>query len=200
MQTIDIFERMASQYDIEERVSVAKIISQNIKSVLPDVKDKTAMDYGCGTGLVGLDLAERFKHIVFADMSENMIAVVKDKLKNAGMKNASAVCCDLLSSPLEMKVDYIIMSQVLLHVKDYVRLLDSLYGMLNVGGSLIIVDFDKNENVVSDMVHNGFEKSQLIAECKQRGFSDVQAGTFYHGERMFMKQDASLFLLIGKKA
>lgn len=49
----------------------------------------------------------------------------------------------------DIQIDYIVVSQVLLHIKEYVSL-------LKPDGYLVIIDFDKNENISSDKVHNGF--------------------------------------------
>jgi hypothetical protein len=98
-----------------------------------------------------------------------------------------------------VRVDYILMVQTLLHVSDYSLLLSRLYDALNRGGHLFIVDFDKNERVESDMVHCGFVQSELLRELEQIGFTSAAARTFFHGKRIFMNQDASLFLLTAVK-
>jgi len=73
METNDIFEQMACRYDTEDRVNTAKIIVQAVRSELVDTKGKTALDYGCGTGLVGFCLINLFKSMLFVDSSPQMI-------------------------------------------------------------------------------------------------------------------------------
>jgi ubiquinone/menaquinone biosynthesis C-methylase UbiE len=200
METRDIFEQMASQYDTEERKSIAHIIAQEVRSELSNTKNLSALDYGCGTGLVGLELVDMFRTMLFVDTSAQMIAQVQRKIEKAHISSASTLCCDFCEGcPLDVKADYVLMSQVLLHVKDYALLLNRLYQILNQKGHLLVIDFDLNERIVSDKVHNGFEQSELIFLFKQIGFSSVHAHTFYHGQKMFMKEDASLFLLHAQK-
>jgi len=91
------------------------------------------------------------------------------------------------------------MAQVLLHINDVEAVLSRLYDVLNVGGHLIIVDFNKNEEVVSDMVHNGFDQEKLRDLMTKIGYRDIQSKTFYTGSKMFMGKDASLFILDSKK-
>ena len=71
--------------------------------------------------------------------------------------------------------------------------------MLNKAGRLFVVDFDKNETVVSDRVHNGFDQSKLIEEVRAVGFTEAKARTFYRGKELFMGKDASLFILEAQK-
>ncbi|SEM51639.1 ubiE/COQ5 methyltransferase family protein [Mesobacillus persicus] len=50
------------------------------------------------------------------------------------------------------------MSFVLLHIPDTDKILQELFDILNNGGKLIIVDFDKNDKIHHPKVHNGFSQ------------------------------------------
>lgn len=86
------------------------------------------------------------------------------------------------------------MSLVLLHIPDTEKILQELFTLLNPGGKLIIIDFDKNDNINHPKVHNGFSQEELNKILSQIGFKSVKIKTFYHGNRIFMNQDASLFI------
>lgn len=192
----DVFERMAHTYDTPERVENAMLIARAIRENLADTQEKHAMDYGCGTGLVGLALSDRFASMLLVDTAPQMVAQVDEKLRKNRVSGASALCADLTQAALPgITADYVLMSQVLLHVRDYPPLLARLHAMLPPGGHLIIVDFDRNERIVSDKVHNGFDQPALSRLLRQIGFSAVDSRTFHHGEKIFMNQDASLFLM-----
>ena len=196
MGNIELFDQMAESYDTGERARIAKIIAQAIRSQVGEARDKSALDYGCGTGLVGLELTDVFGSIMLVDASERMVRQVRKKIGAAGLKNADAHCFDLMGEvSLKLTVDYIILAQVLLHIPDVTAILSRLYSLLNEGGHLLIVDFDKTEAVVSDMVHNGFDQQELTRRCTSVGFAGATAETFHIGEKYFMGKDASLFLL-----
>lgn len=61
------------------------------------------------------------------------------------------------------------------------------------------MDFDKNEKIVSDMVHNGFDQVKLTDIMTKIGYRDIQSQTFYSGSKIFMGHDASLFILDSQK-
>ena len=84
-------------------------------------------------------------------------------------------------------------------VYDSHLILTTLFDILNKDGHLIVVDFDKNESIIFDKVHNGFEQNELICLLKQVGFAFAGTHTFYRGQRIFMNKDASLFILDAKK-
>lgn len=200
MGNTDIFERMAAGYDIPERIHIARVAADAIRAYAGDAKDKAAVDFGCGTGLVGMNLLEDFRTLLFLDSSPNMIDRIRQKISELQIPNADTLCLDLeQETGAELKADYIFMVQVLLHIPEIEPVLTRLYEALPPGGHLLVVDFDKNEHIVSDMVHNGFDQGELISLMKHIGFAEVKAETFYTGKQIFMNQDASMFILDAHK-
>lgn len=200
MGNTDKFESIANIYDTSERIQIAKVASDAIREYLVDSKDKTAIDFGCGTGLVGMNLLKDFKFMLFLDTSKNMINQIEHKISSSHIQNADTLCFDLEKYSIsDLHADYVFMAQVLLHINDVELVLSRLYDILNIGGHLLIVDFNKNEEIVSDMVHNGFEQGELINLMTKIGYRDIQTKTFYTGSKIFMGHDASLFILDSQK-
>lgn len=199
MGNTEKFDMMANFYDTKERIEVTKICSQVMKEYIIDGKNKTAIDFGCGTGLIGMDLLDEFKSILFLDTSQNMLNIVSTKLEEAQASNGSTLCFDFESSNSDMKADYIFMAQVLIHIKEYKPVLEKLYDILNENGHLIIVDFDKNPNISSDLVHNGFDQEELKETLSQIGFNNISSKNFYSGKNMFMNKDADVFIMDATK-
>jgi ubiquinone/menaquinone biosynthesis C-methylase UbiE len=200
MGNIDIFEMMANRYDTTDRIQISKVTSDAIREYLADTNDKNAMDFGCGTGLVGMNLLNDFNFMFFLDTSQNMINQVKQKIAEFNIQNADTLCFDFeKEGRMDLQADYIFMAQVLLHINDVELVLSRLYDVLNVGGHLLIVDFNKNDEIVSDMVHNGFDQEKLIELMIKIGYREIQSKTFYTGSKIFMNHDASLFILDSQK-
>ncbi len=200
MGNTDKFEMIANRYDTPERIEIANVSSDAIREYLVDTKSKRAIDFGCGTGLVGMNLIDVFHSVLFLDSSQNMIHEVEHKISSSSIQNAATLCFDFEKDSLsDLHADYIFMAQVLLHIKDTALILSRLYGILNESGHLLIVDFNKNENIVSDMVHNGFVQMELTDAMAQIGYRNIQSQTFYTGSKIFMGHDASLFVLDAQK-
>lgn len=200
MGNTDKFEMMADVYDTPERVQIAKVSANAIREYLNDTSNKDGIDFGCGTGLVGMDLLNDFNSILFLDTSQNMIKQIEQKISGSNIQNASTLCFDFEKDSLSsLHADYIFMAQVLLHVDDIELVLSRLYEVLNENGHLLIVDFNKNEKIVSDLVHNGFDQIELAETMTKMGYRNIQSKTFYAGSKIFMGQDASLFILDSQK-
>lgn len=200
MGNTDKFEMIANQYDTPDRIKIAKVSSDAIRSCLSDTKNKDALDFGCGTGLVGLDLLNEFKSVLFLDTSQNMLNQVEQKINRSNLQNVATLCFDFeKDNLLELHADYVFMAQVLLHIDDYQSVLQKLYDVLNTDGHLLIVDFNKNDEIISDMVHNGFDQRELTDAMTEIGYKYIESKTIYSGSNIFMGKDATMFILDAQK-
>jgi ubiquinone/menaquinone biosynthesis C-methylase UbiE len=195
MGNTEKFDMIANIYDTPERIQIAKISSDAIRKRLVDTKNKDAIDFGCGTGLVGISLQDEFKSMLFLDTSQNMLDQIKLKIQDA-----DTLCFDFEKDSLSLlHADYIFMAQVLLHIKDFESVLFKLYDVLRPGGHLLIVDFNKNNEIASDMVHNGFDQEELSKLMSKMGYKNIVSRTFNYGSSIFMGYDASQFILDSQK-
>ena len=192
----NIFNRMAKKYDNEQRIELAHTVAAEMRKYLPADSNKTLLDYGCGTGLIGLQFTDNFKHLIFSDISEGMMEVVGEKIEAGNIKNAETRAADELD---HNEADVIIVSLVMLHVPEYKKLIKKLYRLLSDSGQLLIADFDKNESIYHEKVHNGFTHDEMQSALIDAGFKSADIKTFYHGEKVFMNKDASMFLASAEK-
>jgi ubiquinone/menaquinone biosynthesis C-methylase UbiE len=189
----NVFEQMAKRYDTEERMELAKVIVKEVRPELRNSKSQSLIDYGSGTGLVSLELADLVDSILLVDSSEQMLEVAKAKISHRGISNANVLYSDFTQDTPELKADIILLSLVLLHIPDTKKILQELFSILKDGGKLIMIDFDKNDQINHPKVHNGFSQEELKRRLSEVGFTSTEIKTFYHGKRIFMNQDASMF-------
>jgi ubiquinone/menaquinone biosynthesis C-methylase UbiE len=190
----NVFEQMAKRYDTEERIELAKVIVKEVRPELRNSKSKSLIDYGSGTGLISLELSDLVDSILLVDSSKQMLEVAKAKISQKGITNSKVLYSDFTQETPELKADIVLMSLVLLHIPDTKKILQELFNILNNGGKLIIIDFDKNDKINHPKVHNGFSHEELKKRLSEVGFKSIEIKTFYHGNRIFMNQDASMFI------
>lgn len=190
----NVFEQMAKRYDTEERIELAKVIVKEVRQELRNSKSKSLLDYGSGTGLVSLELSDLVTSVLLVDSSKQMLEVAKAKISLNGIANSKVLCSDFTQETPALKADIVLMSLVLLHIPDTKKILQQLFNVLNDDGKLIIVDFDKNDKIDHPKVHNGFSHEELKKRLSEVGFKSTEMRTFHHGNRIFMKQDASMFI------
>ncbi len=190
---------MAQRYDTEERKQLAEVIAEEVRTELQNSSDQSLIDYGSGTGLVSLELTDLVNSVLLVDSSEQMLEVAEAKISRKGIPNAKVLYADFTQETAELKADIVFMSLVLLHIPDTQKILQQLFSILNEGGKLIIVDFDKNELIIHPKVHNGFSHEELKMKLSEAGFTSAEIRTFHRGSGIFMKQDASMFISVSTK-
>ena len=103
-----------------------------------------------------MELSDLVDSVLLVDSSEQMLEVAKAKSAHKGITNAKVLHSDFTQEATELKADIVLMSLVLLHIPDTPKILQGLFNILNEGGKLIIIDFDKNDKINHPKVHNGF--------------------------------------------
>ena len=197
MGHINQFNQLAAKYDTAKNKDMAKRSTDAIRNLLDKNHTKTAIDFGCGTGNVGLDLLEDFESMLFVDASPAMIEQVEKKLADIDTKKASVLCLDIeKDGHLPYKADTIILSLVLHHISDSHKLLAKLYDALNEDGQLLIIEMKKPEKTSSG---HGMDRAVLTADLSEIGFQNIQSDIFYDAEKENDEQETSRFILSARK-
>ena len=201
------FDLMAPSFDTDLRIERARAIARKIRTRIDGGHNKRALEFGCGTGLVGFELEDAFEHLLFVDSSPGMIEQLHKKLNGGEHPACQALCSDFTKSiPDDIRVDFVFSSMVLHHVKDVEAILRNLFHLLNEGGRLLIVDLDTDDGSFHAKDpdfdgHNGFEHQALICMAEKAGFNKVVCETFYYDKKKLEGREApySLFLLDAEK-
>jgi len=181
-------------------------IADAIRKTLPLNKHMSALDYGCGTGLLSFPLKDELGAILAADSSSGMLDVLAGKIAAQGVSNMTPVKLDLLVDPLPaQRFDLIVTSMTLHHVPDTDHILRIFHGLLNPGGYLCIADLDTEDGSFHGIevdVHHGFDRTDLGRRAEQAGFADVQFQTVFSiaRERETGTRDYPVFLMTARHA
>ena len=127
------------------KIHWGQIISKITKICLKN--KKKVLEIGCGSGFLSLYLARKKLDVLGIDVSPKTIYYAnKFKLKNKKKIKLEYLCQDALKiKKLKRKFDTIIFFRSLHHFKNYKKLLNICYSLLDKGGKLIIYEpFRKN--------------------------------------------------------
>jgi ubiquinone/menaquinone biosynthesis C-methylase UbiE len=90
------FDEQAVVWDDDlKKIERAKVVAKEIINFIQPDQKLTALEFGCGTGLLSFELKDSFKRITLADNSEGMIKVLKKKIKTSGVNNFDPILLDL---------------------------------------------------------------------------------------------------------
>lgn len=177
------FDAKAAQWDEEpRRIQMARAIADAIAAAVPLDNTMTALEFGCGTGLVTAFLAPRLASITAVDTSAGMLNVLNQKIKTLPLPNASAMNADLTqNNPIRNTFDLIYSSMTFHHIRDYKAMLTLFGTMLNPQGRLAIADLDAEDGSFhgpdAHIEHKGFDRAEFIAALQSLGLTDFTAST-----------------------
>ncbi len=181
-------------------------IAEAVRKAVPLHRHMSALDYGCGTGLLSFPLKDELGAILLADSSGGMLDVVNGKIAAQGVGNMTTLKLDLLADPPPtQRFDLIVTSMTLHHVPDTDHILRVFHDLLNPGGYLCIADLDAEDGSFHGIevdVHHGFDRADLGRRAEQAGFADVRFQTVFSiaRARETGTRDYPVFLMTARRA
>lgn len=188
------FDTAALNWDEEpRRVKVAGEIAAAIQEKIHFSKEWDALDFGCGTGLVTLQLAPALRSITGIDSSSGMLDRLGAKIQLSGYSNVRTELCDLGKGELPSGRYHLITSAMTLHhIEKIVPLLQSLKTLLHPGGWIALADLETEGGRFHDdptgVFHHGFSVEELSVMLEKAGFSSISINTaakIVKGDRTF---------------
>ena len=181
-------------------------IAEAIRMAVPLHRDMSALDYGCGTGLLSFPLKDELGAILMADSSGGMLEVVREKIAAQGVTNMTTLQLDLLADPPPaQRFDLIVTAMTLHHVPDTDHILRVFHDLLNPGGYLCIADLDQEDGSFHGLevdVHHGFDRADLSLRAAQAGFANMRFQTVFSiaREHATGTRDYPVFLMTARRA
>lgn len=201
------FDEKARDWDTPKNIERAENIAEAIREQVSLDSDMSALDYGCGTGLLSFNLYKELGPITLADNSEGMLQVLREKINDRSVENMEPINLNLSTDPLpDLHFDLIYTMMTLHHIPDTGQILSQFYELLNPGGTLCVADLDKEDGSFHghdvENVHRGFDREELANLAESIGFSGIEFTTAYQMDREI--EDGStrqfpIFLMVATK-
>lgn len=173
------FDAAADEWDKSQtRINMAtKITSQIIKNI-PLGNDDIVMDFGCGTGLVGLNIAPLVHKLVGADLSSEMLKNFKSKADRNGLNNIETLELSADSHLGENAYDAIVSAMTVHHIEKPSELFARFASAVKSGGYLGVADLAKEDGTFHEnntgVYHFGFTPEEFASFFVQNGFEPPQ--------------------------
>jgi ubiquinone/menaquinone biosynthesis C-methylase UbiE len=185
------WERKAPQYDRVTKGLFGRPLPRTLELTASAVSGAdTVLEVAAGTGLMTAVIAPRVRQVVATDYADNMLALLRERMKSAGLSNVESAHRDIyaLGYPAD-SFDVVVAGNVLHLVPDLERALDVLCHVLRPGGKLITPTFVHDETILSSAVsqllvtllgqpmHRRFTTASLRQTLEQRGLRISRAET-----------------------
>jgi tRNA (cmo5U34)-methyltransferase len=181
------FDAAAATWDQnEQRLQMALGIARAMADHLQLAGSEVVLDYGTGTGVVGLRLASLAKQVICADSSRAMLDVLDGKVQSSGLRNVQAVLLDLERGRQDVDLppfDVVVSSMAMHHIADTGVLLSSFFAFLKPAGRIALADLDTEPGDFhadnTGVEHFGFDRGKLEALASKAGFAGIATSTAY---------------------
>jgi phosphatidylethanolamine/phosphatidyl-N-methylethanolamine N-methyltransferase len=187
----DFWERKAPQYDRVAKGLLGRPLPRVLELTASGVSGAgNVLEVAAGTGLMTAAIAPRVRQVVATDYADNMLAILRERMKGVGISNVEAVHRDIyaLGYPSD-SFDVVVAANVLHLVPHLERALDALCQVLRPGGKLITPTFVHDETILARVLsrlfatllgqpmHRRFTAASLRQALEQRGLRVTRAET-----------------------
>lgn len=177
------FEAVASRWDSNPtRVKIARDVGDAILREVKLTPQMDVLDYGCGTGLLAMQLQSHVHSVCGADSSPAMVAMLQDKIATLKPGNVSTQLVDFEhGAHASGEYDLIVSSMVTHHIPDTAALLREWKRLLRPQGQIAFADLDSEDGSFhgdnTGVFHLGFDRAKLRELLLAEGYTDVRDTT-----------------------
>lgn len=162
----DYFKDIAPQFDMRARAArLTNAFLATLERLAPPAPDAELLEFGTGTGLIGLALAPRVRSIALLDNSTAMLGQLRAKLDADPQPNVRVLEGDIQTLDIPpASFDLIVTHNALHHVADTDGLLARFAQLLRHGGALAAADVCTEDGSLhgdNPVPHNGFDPAAL---------------------------------------
>ncbi len=132
-------------------------------------------DLGCGTGYFSLPAALRVRKVYALDVQEEMLEILRNKIKKEKIKNIDVILSRESSIPLpDNSIDILFMANVFHELQDKKSILAEAKRILSSGGKLTIIDWKKMEMDFGPPLGERLTEAEVVSACKNNGFEILE--------------------------
>ncbi len=169
------FNEAANSWDSSQKSQRAIHLANEVKKDGNLKLDGDILDFGCGTGLLGVEFIEEAKSLLGVDVSSGMLEAFDLKTKDSAKTKSKNV--NLEEESLERKFDLIVSSMTFHHLINPEAVLVKFSKMINPGGGIALIDLETEDgtfhgdNEKAGVRHFGFSSADLAQWAKSSQLS-----------------------------
>ncbi len=144
--------------------------------------NETVVDLGAGTGYFAIPLAEKYPNVKIycLDVQEEMLDILRRKVKSKNLRNVEILKSDEDTLPLEDSFsDVIIMAHVFHELEFPDRILNECHRVLKNYGSLYIIDWKPIPTDFGPPLEERIDAEEVIKHLTKKGFKNIETFDIY---------------------
>ncbi|MBK1439892.1 methyltransferase domain-containing protein [Parapedobacter sp. ISTM3] len=145
---------------------------EKVLQYLGDVKGKTIMDIGAGSGYFSVKLANAGARVIAGDVDDEFQKHLRNRIEREHLENVELRRLPYDSPALENdEVDMVFMVNTYHHIDNRPDYFAKVKQGLKKGGKLVIIDFFKADLPVGPPIDHKVTMDEVIVELKEAGYT-----------------------------
>ncbi len=166
------FEDLVERFENEDRENWQK--PDEVIALLGNIRDKTIMDIGAGTGYYSFRMSKKGAFVIAADVDDRFLEYInskKEKLSDGLIQTRKVEYDNPLLSNEE--VDHAIIVNTYHHINKRVKYFSKVGKGIKKGGSLMVVDFKKDSGSSGPPKRYRVSAEKVSNELTDAGFKSI---------------------------
>lgn len=164
-------DQLIQRFESPERDAYQK--PEKVISYLGDIKGKTIMDIGAGSGYFSIRLAQAGAKVIAADVNDEFQGYLRKRVEGGSPGEGEI---ELRKIPYDSpglknrEADMVFMANVYHHIENRIDYFSKTRNGLKADGSLVIIDYYKTDLPVGPPLDHKVSMDEVLAELKAAGF------------------------------
>ncbi|WP_293341684.1 bifunctional 2-polyprenyl-6-hydroxyphenol methylase/3-demethylubiquinol 3-O-methyltransferase UbiG [Microcoleus sp. CAWBG58] len=160
------FDDFATEYDFAATLeSQNDFFTKNLSST-----KGTALDIGCGSGILAWELAKYYERVVAVDLSAKMLAIASQK---RSAPNIEYIQMDASQLAFDRQFDLIVSAATFHHLPNLPVALSGIKNLLNRQGKIVFLDNVSEVETPATLGYIIGAIRNFIPDCSKYGFRDA---------------------------
>lgn len=156
---------------------------RELKKVLSRMKENSKiLDIGCGVGTLAFYLASKGFSVTGIDVSSRAIQIAKIYLDKSGLKKVKFSEGDVQKVKLNTKYDLIVCTEVIEHLENDDKMLETIFSLLNHNGKLLLSTPSLNAPLFKIGLLRNFDRE--VGHLRRYKMEDLIHKLQHHGFRI----------------
>lgn len=165
-------EDLIKRFESPERDAYQK--PEKVLEHLGDIKGKTIMDIGAGSGYFSMKLAKEGAQVIAADVSDEFQAVLKKRIEDNNLENIELRKIPYNNANLaDNEVDMVLIVNTYHHIENRVDYFSKVKKGIKPDGELVVIDFFKKELPVGPPANHKIDLESVKSELEKAGYTQL---------------------------
>lgn len=165
-------EDLIKRFESPERDAYQK--PEKVLEYLGDIKGKTIMDIGAGSGYFSVKLAAQGAKVIAADVSDEFQAALQKRIEDNNLENIELRKIPYDSPDLAAnEVDMVLIVNTYHHIENRIDYFSKVKKGIKSNGELVVIDYFKKELPVGPPVDHKIDLETVKSELEKAGYTQL---------------------------